>query len=340
MIRKVFRIDNAGSLDNLKLREEKLDDLKDDQVRIEVVSIGLNFADIFAITGLYSATPKDSFIPGLEYSGYVHSVGKNVVKYKAGDRIIGVTRFGAYANFLDVNENYIYPLPHSWSFEEGAALIAQGLTAYYALFPLGNLKKGQTVLIHSAAGGVGLLANRIAKRFGAYTIGVVGNQNKIYYLKKENFDSYFVRDENFKSKLKERLNGRELNLVLECIGGKIFKESFEALSSTGRLVSYGSANFTPKGNSPNILKLAVNYFSRPKLDPLSMISENKSVLCFNLIWLWDKISEMNHYLNELIELNISAPLIGKKFKFEEIQDALKYFKSGQSIGKVVVNLTA
>lgn len=337
MIRKVYRIDKAGSLDDLKLREEKLDELKADQVRIEVQSIGLNFADIFAITGLYSATPKDSFIPGLEYSGFVHSVGKNISRFKTGDRIIGVTRFGAYTNYLDVNENYIYPLPYSWSFEEGAALIAQGLTAYYALLPLGNLKKNQTVLIHSAAGGVGLLANRIAKKFGAYTIGVVGNQNKIYYLKKENFDSYFVRDENFKSKLKEKLDGRELNLVLECIGGKIFKESFEALSPTGRLVSYGSANFTPKGNSPNLLQLAINYLSRPKLDPLSMISENKSVLCFNLIWLWDKISEMNQYMDELLNLGIPAPLVGKKYKFEEMHEALKFFKSGASIGKVVVN---
>lgn len=338
MIRKVYRIDKAGSLDNLKLKEENLPELAENHLRIEVQSIGLNFADIFAITGLYSATPKESFIPGLEFSGIVYSVGKKISKYKIGDRVIGVTRFGAYTNYLDINPNYIQYLPKNWSFEEGASIIAGGVTAYYALLPLGNLKAGQTVLIHSAAGGVGLLANRIAKKLGAYTIGVCGNQSKIYYLKKENFDSYFVRDENFKDKLKEKLVGRELNLVLECIGGKIFEESFEALSETGRLVSYGSANFTPKGNSPNFLKLAYNYLTRPKLDPLNMISENKSVLCFNLIWLWNKTEEMNFYLNELLNLEIQPPLIGKKFQFKEMKEALAFFKSGNSVGKVVVNL--
>ena len=98
---------------------------------------------------------------------------------------MGVTRFGGYATHLNIGSAYIYNLPSAWSYAEGAGFIAQSLTAYYALFPLGNLQEGNTVLIHSAAGGVGIYANRIAKKYKAYTIGSIGNSSKIETLKTE-----------------------------------------------------------------------------------------------------------------------------------------------------------
>ena len=140
MQRRVHRIQKAGNIDHLKLIAEDLDEPSSEEVTIEVHSIGLNFADIFALTGLYSATPKGSFIPGLEFSGLIIKKGKNVSHFLEGDKIMGVTRFGAYANYLNINKNYIYPLPKDWSFSEGSAFIAQALTAYYALYTLGGLK--------------------------------------------------------------------------------------------------------------------------------------------------------------------------------------------------------
>lgn len=338
MLRKVYRISKAGSIDNLHLIEENINEPDETELRIDIKAIGLNFADIFALTGLYSATPKGSFIPGLEYSGIVSKIGNQVKNFSIGDYVMGVTRFGAYATQINIQEKYIRSLPKTWNFSEGAGFLAQGLTAYYALIPLGNLKKNQTVLIHSAAGGVGILANRIAKSFEAYTIGVVGNESKFATLEKEQYDSYFIRNKNFKAKLKDSLKGRELNLVLECIGGKILQDSFESLAPTGRLVTYGSANFTPKGDSPNLFKLAYNYLIRPKIDPLSMISSNKSLLAFNLIWLWDRIEEMNSYFHELMNLSLAPPLIGKTFPFHNAIEALHYFKSGKSVGKVILEI--
>lgn len=338
MNRLVHRTKKAGNLNDLKLVTEEIFDPQDNEVTIEVRAVGLNFADIFALVGLYSATPKGSFIPGLEFSGTVLKVGKKVSSFKKGDRIMGVTRFGGYATHLNIDARYIYSLPKDWSFTDGAGFIAQSLTAYYALLPLGNLKKGQTVLIHSAAGGVGVYANRIAKQFDAYTIGSIGSLDKIETLRREGYDDYIIRDKNFFKNLQDKIKGRELNLVLECIGGKIFEESFRSLSSAGRIIVYGSANFAPESVSPNFLKLAYQYLTRPKIDPLSMISSNKSVLAFNLIWLWDKIEELSEMLEEILQMKLSPPLIGKTFPFSDALFALQYFKSGKSVGKVILEI--
>ncbi len=339
MERKVYRIAKAGNIAKLKLRTEPIATPRPNEVMIEVKSIGLNFADIFALQGLYSATPKGSFIPGLEYSGKVLNVGDKVRTWKVGDQIVGVTRFGGYASHLNINEDYITKLPNDWSFEEGASYLVQGLTAYYGLFRLGNIKEGDTVLIHSAAGGVGLLANRIAKKKKAYTIGTVGSKKKINLLKKEGYDDWIVRNSKFKDDLQNALGERELNIIMECIGGKVLEAGFELLSPQGRLINYGSANYGNNSNVPNWLKLAWTYLTRPKIDPLGMIETNKAILGFNLIWLYHKKNLMKSIIAEMEELNLPAPFVGHTFKFEEIHEALKLFQSGQTTGKVVVNVS-
>ena len=187
--RKSYRINKAGSIKNLTLVEEELPDPAKDEVTVEVKSIGLNFADLFAIQGLYSATPKQSFIPGLEYSGRVIKRGTDVTEFNKGDGIIGAIRFGAYTTHLNINKRYILKLPENYSLEMGAAAVVQPLTAFYSLVELGNIKEGNTILVNSAAGGVGIYANRIAKRFKAFTIGTVGNKNKINF-----FNCLPVRD--------------------------------------------------------------------------------------------------------------------------------------------------
>jgi NADPH:quinone reductase-like Zn-dependent oxidoreductase len=333
-----YKVFKPGSLTKLKFVTERLEKPGKDQVSIEVKAIGLNYADIFAIMGLYSATPKEPFVPGLEYAGLVVEVGENVRDFKVGDKIMGVTRFGAYTNRLNIDHRYIIPLPANWSFEEGAAFPVQVLTAYYGLVTLGNLKKGQTVLIHSAAGGVGLLANRIAKKLGAYTIGVVGSESKFDILRKEGYDRYLVRSNNFKKEVTDALGGRELNLVMETTGNKYFRWSYDLLAPMGRVISYGSAQFTPSGQAPFYPLLIFKYLFRPRVDPLSMIKANKSLMAFNLIWLYEKADVMNELLAELLVLNIPAPLVGRTYKFEELPQALKDFKSGDTIGKLVIKV--
>ena len=336
--RKTYRIKKAGSIDNLKLYKEHMKPPSENEVTVEVKAIGLNFADLFAIQGLYSATPRESFIPGLEYSGIVLKTGSGVTDFNAGDKIMGAIRFGAYTTHLNIDKKYILHLPDDYSFEEGAAMVVQPLTAYYSLFELGNLKPDYTLLIHSAAGGVGVYANRIAKKFNAFTIGTIGSESKRNFLINEGYDEVIVRHNNFSEQLKNALGERKLNLVLESIGGKIFEASFNALAPSGRIIIYGGAQFMSQSSKPNLFKVIPKYLFRPKIDPLSLSDKNRSVMGFNLIYLWDHPEELREMLLKIISMKLKKPHIGQVFTFDKLISALKYFQSGKSIGKVIIRV--
>lgn len=251
---------------------------------------------------------------------------------------MGVTRFGAYASHLNIDARYVIPLPAGWSYEEGSAYLVQVLTAYYGLKQLGAIQHGQTVLIHSAAGGVGIWANRIAKQYEAYTIGSVGSPHKLDFLRQEGYDGGIVRSQNFKKDLENALDGRELHLIMECIGGKILEQGYEILAPQGRMIVYGSARYGSVGNRPNYLKLLYYYLTRPKIDPQKMPEHNKSVMGFNLIWLYHRAELMHQLLGELSQLNLGKPHVGHTFEFQELKDAILKFQTGKTIGKVVVKV--
>lgn len=337
--RQAYRLDKAGSLSRMKLVTEKLPTLQPHEARVHVKAIGLNFADVFAIKGLYSATPKGSFVPGLEYAGVVEEVGPEVTTVKPGDRVFGVTRFGGYTDTIQIEAKYLMALPGDWSFAQGAALPVQVLTAYYALFPLANLQEGATVLIQSAAGGVGLLANRLAKTKNAYTIGSVGNPNKVDLLRSEGYDQHIIRDEKrFKEQLRDTLKDRELHVILETQGGKVMMDSLANLAPMGRMVSYGSARFQNTGDKPNLLRTAWKWYTRPKIDPMQLTSTNRSVMAFNLIYLFERAHLMHEYLQEVAKLNMGPPLVGHEFPFQDLHEAVRLFSTGKTVGKVIVKV--
>ncbi len=338
MKRKSYRITKAGSLNNLNLVEEEISRPADNEVRIAVKAIGLNFADVFTIMGLYKAAPKKDFIPGLEFSGIVVDTGKNVTDVNVNERIMGSVRFGSYTTHLNIDHRYVIKLPDDWSFEEGASFIVQALTAYYALVPLGNVQQNQIVLIHSAAGGVGIYANKIAKKFSAYTIGTIGNPSKIDFVKKEGYNDIIVRNGNLRRELEERLGERKLDLVLDSVGGKVQKDSFDQLATTGRLVAYGLSQFASPGARPNYLKLALRFITMPRYQTLTLIESNKSVLGFNLIWLYDRYDLWTKLLGEIDALHLDKPYVGNIFPFDKLKEAIKTFQSGGTMGKVVVKV--
>ncbi len=335
--RKSYQL-KAGSVNNLQLVENELPEPSTGEVTIQVKSIGFNFADIFAIWGLYGATPEGTFIPGLEYAGEVLKIGDGVSNVNVGDKIMGVTRFGAYTTHLNIDSRYVIPLPNDWSYEEGASYLVQVLTAYYGLLYLGNLQKGSTVLIHSAAGGVGIWANRIAKQYDAFTIGSIGNDSKIDFCKKEKYDEVIVRSDNFANNLKTSLGDKELNIIMECIGGKIFQQGFDILAPQGRAIIYGAARYASVGNRPNYFKLLYQFLTRPKIDPQKLPEVNKSLMGFNLIWLYERAELMHELLSDLEKMNLGKPHVGHTFSFEKIKDAIHLFQSGKTIGKVVLNV--
>ncbi len=335
--RQVYRMPKVGSISNLKLGTEVLKPPKAGEVCVQVKAIGLNFADIFAMQGLYKATPPGPFIPGLEFSGEILAVGEGVEEWKVGDRVMGATKFGGYVSHLNIHHQYVVPLPPDWSFEEGAGFLVQGLTAYYALTALGNLQKGMAVLIHSAAGGVGIMANRICKKWGAYTIGTVGGPQKADFLRREEaYDAVLVRDADFYNQLLRALGERPLQLVMECIGGKILEQGWKAMAPMGRMIVYGSASFTSHGARPDYPRLIWKYLKRPKIDPLRLPHQNKSLMGFNLIYLYEQTALMHDMLRGLQALQLPPQHIGQVYPFEEMHQAIHQFQSGSTVGKVVV----
>lgn len=339
MQRQVYCMPKAGSINHLALQTETLAPPKHDEVCVAVKAIGLNFADVFAMQGLYSATPKGSFVPGLEYSGEIIAVGEEVKDWRVGDKVMGVTKFGGYASHINSHYRYVVPLPEGWSFAEGAGFLVQGLTAYYALLDLGNLQPGTTVLIHSAAGGVGILANRICKKIGAYTIGTVGQANKVNFLKnEENYDAIILRDKNFLKKLQFTLNSRPLLLIMECIGGKILQQGWDTLAPTGRMVVYGNASFSSHSARPNYPQLIWKFLHRPKIDPLRLPTLNKSLMGFNLIYLYEQTDLLHQLLQKLQALQLAPQHIGHVYPFKDMHQAINLFQRGKTIGKVVVQV--
>ncbi|QHL86263.1 zinc-binding dehydrogenase [Nibribacter ruber] len=335
--RQMYRMPKAGSIHHLTLQTETLGPPAASEVCVRVQAVGLNFADVFAMQGLYSATPAGSFIPGLEFSGEVIAVGEGVTSCQVGDRVMGVTRFGGYVSHINLHFEYVIPLPSAWSYEQGAGFLVQGLTAYYALKQLGNLQPGMTVLIHSAAGGVGILANRICQKYGAYTIGTVGQASKVpFLLELEGYNDVIVRGKEFGRQLQQALAGRPMHLIMECIGGKVLAQGWKALAPMGRMVVYGNASFSSHSARPNYPRLIWKFLQRPKIDPLKLPTENKSLMGFNLIYLYEQTQLLHQLLAELQALDLPPQHVGHVFPYQDMHQAIHLFQLGRTTGKVVV----
>ena len=362
----------AGSVASLELRETPpLPPAGAGEVLIKVAAVGLNFADVFSVLGLYSATPDSRFTPGLEFSGEILEVGagpatyvefagpeakeaaeRDARKFRVGDRVSGVVRFGAYATHVLVPAHQLRKVPTSWTFEQAAALNVQGLTSFYGLKALGGLRKGDTVLVHSAAGGCGLLALAICEAVGATAIGTVGAASKVSVIL-ERFPRMdparvIVRDrKGFQGQLDaalEAVGAEGFDIVLDAVLGDYFPAGWASLAKGGRYVTYGAADMTPQGDSVwsvlsfAWLKLAWKYLTRPKVDPLAMMAENRGILGFNLIWMFSKVSLLAPLLEELYALKLAPPHVGHVFAFEEAPEAIRLFQSGRTTGKVVLKL--
>lgn len=326
----------AGNLKNLKLREQTLPPPGPGEVRVAVRAVGLNFADIFAIWGLYGATPKGPFTPGLEYAGDIEALGPDVTHLRAGQRVMGVTRFGAYTTHLNIDARYVIPLPETWDYPTGAAYLVQTLTAYYGMHRLGALQRGQTVLLHSVAGGVGLQALHIARAFDCHVIGTVGDARKVDLARQAGCHTVIVRGPHFEQDLRAALGERPLELVMDSVGGRYFSIPYRLLAPMGRVVVFGSARYTSVGDRPNYLRLLYYWLTRPRVDPQKMPETNRAVLGFNLIWLYHHAELLRELLLELDAMQLPAPYVGHTFPFEEAQAAIRTFQGGKTMGKVVL----
>ena len=345
--RIVWRIDGAGSLDRLAVREEPLAEPGPGEARVGVRAIGLNFADLLACLGLYAATPRGSFVPGLEAAGVIEAVGPAVpgttLPFVVGDRVMLLTRFGGYATRMNCDTRYLAPVPAGWSFDQAAAFPVQALTAWYGLVHLGGARAGSVVMVQSAAGGVGLNALALLARLGARPIAVVGSRAKIEFLATHTglprTQLVLRQRRSFGAALDAALHAlgaSGFDLVFDAVLGDSFQPAFVRLAPEGRYLLFGAADFMSSGSRPSWPRLAWRWLRRPRLDPLAMINSNSGLLAFNLIWLLDSIERVPPAYAALAALALPAPHVGARHPFSAARIALNELQSGHTVGKSVL----
>jgi alcohol dehydrogenase len=229
--------------------------------------------------------------------------------------------------------------------EQAAAWAVQGLTAWYGLVSLGGVGRDDVVLVQSAAGGVGLLALDILQALGARPIAVVGHEDKRRFLVEQRgiAEACVIvrRPKSFGGQIDAAtaaLGADGLDCVLDAVLGATFRPAFERLRPEGRYVLYGAADFMSHAARPNYLALGWRYLRRPRLDPLAMIAVNRSLMAFNLIWLWERADRLPEGYAALERLLPRPPHVGARFPFEQAPEALRLLQGGTTIGKVVLQV--
>lgn len=249
---KAIQITQYGGPENLKIQNITLGKPAADQAKVRLEMAGINFIDIYQRRGNYQVSLP--YIPGLEGAGIVEEVGANVKNVKPGDRVAYVHEPGSYAQENLVKADFLIPLPNSLSFEQGAAFPLQGMTAHYLLHEFHRLKKNDVVLIHAAAGGVGLLLVQWAKHLGAKVIGTVSSDEKAKIAREAGADEIILyTKQDFVSEVHRLTDGHGADLIIDGVGKTTFPGDLEAAAIRGNIVIFGSASGPADPISPNTL---------------------------------------------------------------------------------------
>jgi NADPH2:quinone reductase len=239
---KAIRLHATGGTNVLQFQEVGAGDTAMGSARVRHHAVGVNFIDIYHRTGLYPLSLPSGI--GLEGAGVVEAVGAGVTEVKVGDRVAYAGGpVGAYAEVRDIPADRLVPLPASISFDTGAAMMLQGLTAQYLLRRTCNVKPGDSILIHAAAGGVGLIVCQWAKALGARVIGTVSSKAKAALAATHGCDHVIVyTEENFTQCVREITGGTGVSVVYDSIGKDTFFGSLDCLKPMGMMVSFGNAS--------------------------------------------------------------------------------------------------
>ena len=236
---KVVKIYEQGSVDVLKIEEAELRDINANEVLIKHEYAGLNFIDINQRKGTYPIKKLPS-IMGMEASGFIIQIGSQITKFKVGDKVTHCMNLGSFSNIMHVLENKVIKLNHSFDLKVAAASTLQGLTAQYLLNSSYKLKKGQVILMHAAAGGVGQILCQWANKIGATVIGTVSTKDK-ELIAKQNGCHYTINylKEDFKEKVLDITHNQGVDVIYDSVGKNTFLSGLRCLAPKGRLVSFG-----------------------------------------------------------------------------------------------------
>ncbi|AGC41584.1 NADPH:quinone reductase [Myxococcus stipitatus DSM 14675] len=313
------------------------------EVVVATQAIGVNYADCVIRMGLYSSAKEYvgwPITPGFEFSGTVESVGAGVEDLAPGDRVFGVTRFGGYATHVTVPRHQLFALPSKLTMEQAAGFPAVFLTAYFALFELAHPRPGATVLVHSAAGGVGSALLQLGRIAGCRMVGVVGGTHKVEAARALGAEVVIDKSREDLWKAAKAAAPEGYDVVLDANGPSTLRESYRHLGSPGKLVIYGFHSMLPrKGGRPNYAKLAWDWLRTPRFDPLTLTNDNTSVLAFNLSYLFERRSVLEESLARLLtwveEGQVVSPQV-TTFPLDAVAEAHRALESGTTVGKLVL----
>jgi len=335
-------IRRPGGFDRLRVEEHPDPSPGPGEVLIEVDAAGVNFADCVVRMGLYQSA-KDfvgcPITPGFEVAGRVADAGGDG-SIEAGDRVMAVTRFGGYASRLAVPHHQVFRIPETISSSAAAGFPTVFLTAHFALAELAHVRSGQTVLVHSAAGGVGGALVQLARAHGCRVVGVVGGSHKVEHALAHGADHVIDGSREDPWAAASRLSPDGYDIVLDANGGPSLKRSYHLLRPPGKLVVYGFHSMFRRGRGrPDWPRLAVQWLRTPRFNPLRMTHDNRSVLAFNLSYLFHAhrlLAEAMERLMALLERGTIRALETTEFPLESVADAHRALVSGETVGKLVL----
>jgi putative PIG3 family NAD(P)H quinone oxidoreductase len=295
------------------------------QVVVNVRAAGLNRADIIQRMGKYPPPPGYSpNIPGLEFAGKVASVGSEVVLYKPGDRVFGITAGEAQAEYLTVDETLLARIPENLDFVEAAAVPEVFITAHDAVFTQCGLRPNEWILIHAVGSGVGLAALQLAKANGAYTAGTSRTKDKLDRCHEFGLDLPLLTPEPLFAAAVNGRTGSGANVILDLVGGNYFPENLQSLAVKGRMILVGLT----AGRTSEI-DLAMGLYKRAKIIGTTLRARSID----------EKAGTTKKFVDEVIPLFESgkiSPNLEKVFPAAEIQAAHTYLESNKSFGKIVI----
>jgi NADPH:quinone reductase-like Zn-dependent oxidoreductase len=308
----------------------------DGEVLIEVHAAGLNFADIAARVGLYPDAPKMPSVMGYEVAGVVEAVGPGVAEFEPGQRVAAATHFTGFAEKAVADARNMLPLPDGMSFEQGAAIPVNYGTAYAALALMACVKPGETVLVQSAAGGVGIAALQVLRDRGAVAVGTASaaKHDACRAHGAEHVIDY--RSQDVRQEVNRITNGRGVDVVLDALGE--FRQSYSMLAVGGRLVMYGASKLVT-GERRNIVKALRGVATMPRFNALKLMNDNKAVMGLNLLRWWDaegSIEKFTGPLRDLMERGVIRPVVSESFPFSRAADAHRFIQERRNVGKVVL----
>jgi len=319
---RAVRVHKYGGPEVLTLEEIPVPEPKAGEARVKIEAIGVNYIDIYQRTGLYPL--KTPFTLGTEGAGIVDAVGPDVTGVKIGDRVGYAMIPGSYAEYVIVPATRLVPIPPNIEARSAAALMLQGMTAHYLTHSTYALKKGDTALIHAAAGGAGLLLIQIAKQLGATVIGTVSTEAKAKLAKEAGADHVILYTQtDFLAEVKKLTDGRGLDVVYDSVGQTTFDKSLDCLRPRGYLVLFGQSSGPVPPFDPGKLAAKGSLFlTRPSLAHYTL-----------------ERAELLQRANDIFNWTAAGKLkvrIDKTFPIAEAAEAHRQLEGRKTTGKVIL----